>query len=240
MADNLTPRPTDPCMLGEPQFERVDGDFYPTPPENLDCLAHFLDFTELVVWECACGEGHLSKRLSQLAAGVVSTDLFSRGFGTAGIDFLKCQSVPAPLERVSNLGDPLSPAIITNPPYGDLAEQFIRHALELMRSRRGVVAMFLRNEYDCAKERMDLFRTHPFAMKIIVTKRPRWIAGSKGSPRHTYAWYVWDFRRINAFEAALLEQGHPTMLPNPYRPPALHYLHPNEAQPIGLIQAAAA
>jgi hypothetical protein len=42
-------RPTDPCMLGEPQFERVDGDFYPTPPENLDCLAHFLDLRS---WSC--------------------------------------------------------------------------------------------------------------------------------------------------------------------------------------------
>lgn len=209
-------RPTDPCMLGEPQFERVEGDFYPTPPENLDCLAHYLDLLNLWVWECACGEGDLSKRLLELGVrGVISTDLFDRGFGTPNIDFLKCPTVPA---KILTSGQA---AIVTNPPYGELAEQFIRHALELMKPHGGLVAMFLRNEYDCAKERMDLFRDHPFAMKLIVTKRPRWIKGSKGSPRHTYAWYVWDFRRPT-------EQS-----------PKILYLHPDEAMPIGFTRKAA-
>lgn len=202
-------RPTDPCMLGEPQFERVEGDFYPTPPENLDCLAHFLRLRHLMVWEPACGQGHLSKRLAQLSAGVISTDLYDRGFGKAGIDFLKCPTMPG-LARAR--AEALDPAIITNPPYGDLAEQFIRKALELTKLSNGVVAMFLRNEYDCAKERMDLFRQHPFAMKIIVTKRPRWIEGSKGSPRHTYAWFVWDWRQLAGRQAVI------------------HYIHPNEAR----------
>jgi hypothetical protein len=203
-------------MLGEPQFERVDGDFYPTPPENLDCLAVLLEFFQnLWVWECACGEGDLSKRMQQLGVrGVISTDLFNRGFGTPNIDFLKCPVVPAAILKSGQ------PAIITNPPYGELAEQFIRHALELMKPHDGLVAMFLRNEYDCAKERMDLFRDYPFAKKIIVTKRPRWIKGSKGSPRHTYAWYVWDFRR------------------DPKLRPDILYIHPDEAKPLWLKEAA--
>jgi hypothetical protein len=58
-------------------------------------------------------------------------------------------------------------------------------------------------------------------MKLIVTKRPRWIKGSKGSPRHTYAWYVWDFRRPT-------EQS-----------PKILYLHPDEAMPIGFTRKAA-
>lgn len=198
-------------MLGEPQFERVEGDFYPTPPENLDCLAHFLDVRDLRVWEPACGQGHLSKRFIELgAASVISTDLFERGYGVGNVDFLKCRSVPAALLNTEGGTDP---AIITNPPYGDLAEQFIRHALQLMKLRRGVVAMFLRNEYDCAKERMDLFNQHPFARKIIVTKRPRWIEGSKGSPRHTYAWFVWDWRKLEA------------------RDPVICYIHPSKTRP---------
>jgi hypothetical protein len=57
--------------------------------------------------------------------------------------------------------------------------------------------MFLRNEFDCGKTRRGLFNgknpKFPFAHKIVVTKRPRWIEGSKGSPRHSYAWFVWDF-----------------------------------------------
>jgi hypothetical protein len=205
-------------MLGEPQFERVEHDLYPTPPENLDCLGTYLDLESLVVWEPACGLGHLSKRLVELGTEkVISTDLIDRGFGSGGIDFLKCPTAPGALLDYGNKRF----AIITNPPYGELAEQFVRKALELTKPHNGVVAMFLRNEWDCAKERMDLFRELPFALKIIVTKRPRWIPGSKGSPRHTYAWYVWDWSRDTILGSQVA------------------YIHPNEAQPLGQIRQAA-
>jgi hypothetical protein len=166
------------------------------------------------VWEPACGLGHLSKRLVELGTEkVISTDLIDRGFGSGGIDFLACPTAPGALLNYGNKRF----AIITNPPYGDLAEQFIRQALKLTKERGGLVAMFLRNEYDCAKERMDLFNEHPFAMKIIVTKRPRWIAGSKGSPRHTYAWYVWDWSKP------------------PESAASIRYIHPKLARPCGQI-----
>lgn len=171
-------------MLGEPQFARVEDDFYPTPPENLDCLAALVDLSPYIVWEPACGEGHLSKRLQRYATGVISTDLIDRGYGRGGIDFLKAG-------RMAGAAN----AIVTNPPFDDMAEQFIRQALQLTEPVDGMVAMFLRNEYDCSKGRMDLFRLHPYAGKIIVTKRPRWIEGSKGSPRHSYSWYIWNWRR---------------------------------------------
>jgi hypothetical protein len=81
--------------------------------------------------------------------------------------------------------------IVTNPPYS-IADEFVRHALTLAQ-RGSQVAMLLRNEWDCASGRNDLFRENPhFAMKIVLTRRPRWIAGSKGSPRHNYAWFVWE------------------------------------------------
>jgi hypothetical protein len=203
-------RPTDPAMLGEPQYERVEGDFYPTPVEFTDCLASVVDLTEMSVWEPACGEGHMSKRLQRFTRGVVSTDLFDRGYGTPGIDFFKATRIP-PVLRGAYGGD--QPAIITNPPYGALAERFIRHALQLLAPVDGFCAMFLRTEYDTAKDRMDLFRTHPYLGKIICTKRPRWIEGSKGSPRHNYSWYLWDYRRpANA-------------------DPFIKLIHPNEALP---------
>lgn len=206
-------------MLGEPKYERVDGDFYPTPPENLDCLATFLDLMNLSVWEPACGEGHLSKRLQELGVrGVISTDLYARGFGTANIDFLKCPVVPAAILRAGQ------PAIVTNPPYGDVAEEFIRHALALVEPHGGIVAMFLRNEWDMAGSRTDLFEHPAFRMKVCVTKRPRWKEFEKGdkSPRHSYAWYVWDFRK------------------NPLVPGSIRYIHPKNAQPIGSAERAAA
>lgn len=174
---------TDAAMSGQLDYARNEADFYPTPPENVDCLHLIEPLFDTVWWEPACGQGHMSKRVEQLTGkSVMSTDLFDRGYGIGGIDFLQMNA------SSSNVT-----GIITNPPYGDLAEEFIRHSLALMEPVEGKVAMFLRNEYDCGKERRGLFSNHPFAHKIIVTKRPRWIEGSKGSPRHNYAWYVWDF-----------------------------------------------
>lgn len=209
----MTVRPTDPAMVGPAKYERVEGDFYATPPENLDCLAHFLDLWNLWVWECACGEGALSIRMKELGAprGVISTDLFDRGYGTPNIDFLACQGIPPKLLTSGQ------PAIITNPPYGELAEQFVRHALQLMKVHNGIVAMFLRNEWDMASGRTDLFENPAYRMKVCVTKRPRWKPFEKGdkSPRHNYAWYVWDFRK------------------NPSVPGFIRFIHPKKAKPLG-------
>ena len=193
----------DPAMSGQLSYERVEGDFYPTPPENVDCLAAFFDLSDAFIWEPACGEGHISKRLLDFAKGVVSTDLFDRGYGTAGHDFLRKGLLPT---RING--------IITNPPFGDVAEQFIRHALFLTQATSGFVAMFLRNEYDMASTgRVDLFEGHPaYLMKICVTKRPRWIEGSKGSPRHSYSWYIWDWSK------------------DPETLPVVRYIHPKLAK----------
>ena len=66
-------------------------------------------------------------------------------------------------------------------------------ALSLTRNSGGKVAMLLRNEFDCAAARKKVFG-FPFDMKIVLQKRPRWIDGSTGSPRHNYAWYIWDWK----------------------------------------------
>jgi hypothetical protein len=178
----------DPAMSGQLDYERHDHDFYATPQENVDCLHLVEDLNGTVWWEPACGQGHISKRVEELTGReVYSTDLIDRGYGhTTGVDFLQMARA-----------DKAITGIITNPPFDDLAELFIRHAIKLMKERKGKVIMFLRNEFDCGKTRRGLFNGNnpefPFAHKIVVTKRPRWIEGSKGSPRHSYAWFVWDF-----------------------------------------------
>ena len=61
-------------------------------------------------------------------------------------------------------------AIITNPPYA-LAQNFIEHALELMKPD-GIVAMLLRTDFDHAKTRQHLFGgCDQFAKKVVLTKR---------------------------------------------------------------------
>ena len=194
-------------MLGPSGYERIENDFYPTPPRYFDCFAHFIAMHDLVVWEPACGEGHLSKRMRELGARVYSTDLINRGFGTAPVDFLAATTAPRGVT-----------AIITNTPYGDMAEPFVRAALEHTKAVGGKVAMFLRTDWDTSsKDRPDLFEGHPaYCMKLIVTERPRWFAKKKGdkSPRFSFAWYFWDWSKpTDAF-------------------PTIRYIHPRDARPL--------
>lgn len=200
----------DAAMIGDSGYDRIEADHYPTPPEYLDCLVQHVKLHENV-WECASGEGNLSLRLHEFGHTVWSSDIIDYGLDErfSIIDFLQTTKLPDPSIR----------AIVTNPPYEtidvrepewehladraamyglkgkvSLAEFFARHACHVMEPVRGQVALFLRNEFDCSKGRMDLFGLPPFHKKVVVTRRPRWIADSKGSPRHNYSWFVWDWR----------------------------------------------
>lgn len=185
----------DPAM-GNLGYDLIENQFYPTPEWVIDGLirvavGHKLLTIENQIWEPACGEGHLSKVLIKRGFDVYSSDLIYRGFSSNLLDFLTATECH---------GD----TIITNPPYGKLAEQFIRKAAELMRPVGGKVFMLLRNEYDSASTRRDLFGDNSrFAAKLTLTSRPKWIANSTGSPRHNYAWFYWDFSKFHGLPSTL-------------------------------------
>ena len=65
------------------------------------------------IWECACGDGAMSAVLADAGNRVESSDLYDRGFGEIGHDFLTTQR--------------RHPNIITNPPFHS-AEGFVRPA----------------------------------------------------------------------------------------------------------------
>lgn len=198
----------DAAMLGDSGYDRIEADHYNTPHENLNCLVQHVTLHEHV-WECAAGKGYLSEQLHDFGHTVWSSDIIDYGFDERFrlANFLEQSELPDPRIR----------SIVSNPPYfDDMPEQFIRHALKLMKPVKGQVAMFLRNEYDCSKGRMDLFGLPPFHKKVIVTKRPRWVEGSKGSPRHNYAWFVWDWRHKAG--AAGVAYSHPDFAPKPGEP----------------------
>lgn len=169
------------AMHGESGYKRIANDAYWTPHW---CTAALLDRVtfEPMVWEPACGKGHISTVLTAHSISHFDSDLLNHGHGLSGLDFLN-----------EFIMQPGCSSIITNPPYG-LAEAFIRKALELTKSYQGRVAMLLRNEYDCAAKRRDLFEHPAFFKKIILTKRPRWFADGGASPRHNFAWYVWCWK----------------------------------------------
>lgn len=173
------------AMHGESGYERISDDAYWTPAWCTEALLDRMMFPPYV-WEPACGEGHICEVLRRRGIVGAASDLIDHGYpryGRAKRDFLDAL-----------LMWPGCASIITNPPY-KLAEAFIRKALDLTEPHRGRVAMLLRNEYDSAAGRRDLFEHPAFFKKIVLTKRPRWSAEDKASPRHNFAWYVWCWKK---------------------------------------------
>lgn len=168
MSDNY--ENTDPAMSGPALYERIPLDRYETPAWVTEVLISELPKNISTVWEPAAGLGQMVEVLGRYFS-VISTDINS------GVDFLKETQCRAP-------------TIITNPPYL-FAEEFIRHALKLTESQCGVVAMLLRNEFDSASSRRDLFANPPFTKKLVLTKRPYWFE-KKASPRHNFSWFIFD------------------------------------------------
>ena len=68
--------------------EREEHDFYATSSIAVDKLYATGELTCKNIWECACGEGDLSKRLEDFKYTVRSTDLIDRGYGESDVDFL--------------------------------------------------------------------------------------------------------------------------------------------------------
>lgn len=179
----------DPAM-GVLGYDREELDFYPTEAWVTQALLHilanrYLEINKSIVWEPACGLGHMSQELMDIFP-CVNTDIVNRGYEyqTDTLDFLNDDP------------DFDFDAIITNPPYGKMQDAFIKRALELTKPKQGVVAMLLRNEVDSAASRVSIFGQHPaFAEKVVLLKRPRWIEGSTGAPRHNYSWLLWNWKK---------------------------------------------
>lgn len=155
-------------------IDRNSTDFYPTPPDVTYALADYLDLQNRIVWEPACGAGHMSRALSECGAIVHSTDLHDQGFGVDDVDFLTAE-----------LRD--CDWIITNPPF-KLAEQFIRRCIE----HEKPFAMLLKSQYWHSSRRRPLFESHRPHAVLPLTWRPDFHFGAKGgSPTMEVCWTVW-------------------------------------------------
>lgn len=163
------------------EYKRIDADFYPTPEWVTEALiTHCLDAGRYPVWECAYGDGAMANVLSKYGMVTIS-DIRDED----ETDFLKQDLIPSQCN-----------SIITNPPFR-LAENFIRHALELTKPVNGMVAMLLRIDFDSAKTRRDIFEDcRAWGTKLVLTKRIKWFENPKGgSPSENHAWYIWDWSR---------------------------------------------
>lgn len=161
--------------------ERQKDDYYATEPLAAKLLMQVEKFSPFI-WECACGEGHLSKEFQKAGYTVCSTDKVYRGFGYVE-DFLQAQDPPYP-----------QCDIITNPPY-KYAKEFVEHALNISAEGRKV-AMFLKVQFLEGKSRKELFKKYP--PKTIYVSSSRLKCAMNGefekfqSSATAYAWFVWQ------------------------------------------------
>jgi hypothetical protein len=176
------------------RFADLDGaDFFPTPGWATHALADNEKF-EGDIWEPACGDGAMAEVLRSYGNRVVSSDLYDRGYGEAGVDFLDCS------RRAAN--------IVTNPPYNS-AEGFVRAGLAKADRK---FALLLRLAFlEGANRQRTIFSKSPPSRVWIFSERITFYpanAVKKGSGTTAYAWLVWDKSASRGTELKWFEPGY--------------------------------
>jgi hypothetical protein len=160
------------------RFADLDGpDFFPTPRWATFALMDNEKF-DGDVWECACDDGAMSKVFEEAGSRVVSSDLYDRGYGETGLNFL--------------VADCAASNIVTNPPY-NAAEGFVASGLKLARKK---FALLLRLAFLEGVNRANtIFAKVPPSRVWVFSERitfyPKGVH-PKGSGTTAYAWFVWD------------------------------------------------
>lgn len=171
----------------------LDGpDFFPTPRWATHALMEHEAFSG-EIWEPACGNGAMSEVFLERGYTVSSSDLYDRGYGEVGIDFLETNRV--------------SDNIVTNPPY-NCAEGFVRSGIKNSCKK---FALLLRLAFlEGANRSRTIFAECPPARVWVFSERITFYpAGvkAKGSGTTAYAWFVWDRESESRTELGWLPPG---------------------------------
>lgn len=172
------------------ELEREINDYYATDPKALEVFLERIKKDDLElhknIWECACGEGHLSEVLKKKGYEVLSTDLINRGYGNNITNFLTYE--PNFLYQ----GD-----ILTNPPY-KFAKEFVEKALKNIEENYYVI-MFLKIQFLEGQARKELFKKYP--PKYVYVNSKRQVCAKNGDfdkyangtgTAICYCWFVWQ------------------------------------------------
>lgn len=160
------------------RFADLDGpDFFPTPRWATFALIDNEHFRG-DIWECACGDGSMSRVLEETGQPVFSSDLYPRGYGEPGVDFLTTT------RSADN--------IVSNPPY-NCAEGFVANGIKHARRK---FALLLRLAFlEGANRARTIFTACPPSRVWVFSERITFYpagAERKGSGTTAYAWFVWD------------------------------------------------
>lgn len=176
------------------RFADLGGpDFFPTPRWATFALIDNESFKG-DIWECACGDGAMSLVLEETGNSVISTDLYDRGYGEHGVDFLSSS------RRAEN--------VITNPPY-NAAEGFVRSGLAAAGQK---FALLLRLAFlEGANRQRTIFSEAPPSRVWVFSERITFYpagAERKGSGTTAYAWFVWDKNAPSGTELRWFKPGY--------------------------------
>jgi hypothetical protein len=176
------------------RFADLDGpDFFRTPRWATFALTDKEKFTG-DIWECACGDGAMSRILAMNGNQVESSDLYQRGFGEPHIDFLNAE------RRASN--------IVTNPPYNS-GEGFV--AAGLKKSDRKFALRLRLAFLEGANRANTIFSRSPPSRVWVFSERVTFYpAGAevKGSGTTAYAWFLWDKDAVGSTELKWFKPGY--------------------------------
>lgn len=179
--------------------EREPDDYYATDPIAIDKLLS-VEQLNFRIWECACGGGHLSERLTEHGFYVCSSDIKDRGYKRFSVikDFLKAKTVP--------FSQPFD--IVTNPPYKH-AKEFVLKALELL-PHGGKCCMLLRLQFLEGQARYkEIYKQTPPRRVYVFSERLQCAKNgdfnglkASGGSAVAYAWFVWvkDFTGTTKIE----------------------------------------
>lgn len=169
------------------------ADYFPTPAWATYALMDNEPF-EGEIWECACGDGAMSRVLASRGNPVRSSDLYDRGFGKNGIDFTTTTM------SADN--------IVTNPPYNS-AEGFVRAGVKLAQKK---FALLLRLAFlEGANRAQTIFSECPPSRVWVFSERITFYpagAVQSGSGTTAYAWFVWDKEALAGTELKWLKPGY--------------------------------
>jgi hypothetical protein len=139
----------------------------------------------------------MSKVLEGAARSVISSDLYQRGYGEAGVNFLEA--------------DWCADNIVTNPPYNS-AEGFVSSGIRLARRK---FALLLRLAFlEGANRQRTIFEKCPPSRVWVFSERITFYpAGAvrQGSGTTAYAWFVWDKDASGGTELKWFKPGYKAM-----------------------------
>ena len=174
---------------GNTAYKRAASDFYPTPPDVTVALMRFLGLDKrTIIWEPACGEGHMVRVMEAMGYLVIGTDIQS------GDDFLTTPLMDCDW-------------IITNPPFSQ-SEAFIRRCMEHGKA----FCLLLKSQYWHAKKRKPLFEKMPPEWILPLTWRPDFLFKKRGSgaPLMDVMWALWEPAYGNRYITRYLPLDRPT------------------------------